>query len=128
MSGRKAKNYNYCTANPTVYGKLKEYAKHNKTYPTQAESALWEYLCNGKLGVNFRRQHIIGEFIADFVCLKSKLIIEIDGGYHQLPQQQTSDEERTLWLNNRGFTVLRFSNNEVICNPEDVINKIKEYL
>ncbi|MFA4182742.1 endonuclease domain-containing protein [Xylanibacter rodentium] len=128
MDNKPTKTFHYCTANPIVYGILKEYARHNRKYPTVAESTLWEYLCSGKLGANFRRQHIIGEFIADFVCLKSRLIIELDGGYHQLPQQKTSDEERTRWLNKQGFTVLRFSNEEAICNTGYVINKIKEYL
>lgn len=128
MSHKENEKYHYCTANPMVYKILKEYAKHNRKYPTQAEAVLWEYLCNGKLGSNFRRQHIIGEFIADFVCLKSKLIIELDGGYHQTSQQQINDEERTLWLSKQGFTVLRFRNEEAICHTNNVINKIKEYV
>ena len=78
------------------------------------------------MGVNFRRQHIIGDYIADFVCLPQKLIIELDGGYHQLPSQQLSDEERTVWLNNKGFKVLRFSNEEVIGNIEGTLEAIKE--
>ena len=126
--GKTMEKYHYCTANPMIYERLKEYAIHNRKYPTQAEAVIWEYLCNGKMGTNFRRQHIIGEFIADFACLKSKLVIELDGGYHQLPQQKISDEERTRWLNGQGFTVLRFSNEEAICNTEYVINKIKEYV
>lgn len=121
-------DYHYCTANPMTYKLLKEYARHNRKYPTQAEAVIWEYLSNGKLGQNFRRQHIIGEFIADFVCLKSKVIIELDGRYHQLPQQQTSDEERTRWLEENGFTVLRFNNEEAIVNTPSVINRIKEYV
>ena len=76
----------------------------------------------------FRRQHIIGNFIADFVCLPKKLIIEIDGGYHQLPDQQISDAERSSWLEQQGFKVIRFKNEEIIGNIDPILMKIKEYL
>ena len=86
------------------------------------------HLRAGELGQPFKRQHIIGEFIADFVCLPAKLIIEVDGKYHQLPEQQASDEERQEWLEAKGFTVLRFTNEEVICNTDNVIETIEQYL
>ena len=76
----------------------------------------------------FRRQHIIGNFIADFACLPKKLVIEIDGGYHQLPEQQVSDEERTKWLEEQGFKVIRFTNEEIIGDIETVLTKIKDNL
>jgi very-short-patch-repair endonuclease len=79
-------------------------------------------------GGHFRRQHIIGQYIADFACLSHKLIIELDGVYHQLPNQQISDEERTEWLESKGFYVLRFTNEEVIGDTEKVLNKIKNYI
>ena len=56
------------------------------------------------------------------------LVIEIDGGYHQLPEQQTSDEERTKWLNEQGLKVIRFTNEEILTNTEQVINTIKQEL
>ena len=116
----------YQTADGASYGKLKEFAAANRKNPTPAESALWECLKVNALGVKFRRQHVVGLFIADFICLPIKLIIETDGGYHQLHDQQISDEERTSWLENRGFTVLRFTNEEVMGNTSNVINRIKE--
>lgn len=118
----------YQSAECTVYGKLKEYAEKNRKHPTQAESVLWELLRGKSLGCSFRRQHIIGQFIADFVCLDRNLVIEIDGGYHQLPEQQTSDEERTKWLNEQGLKVIRFTNEEILTNTEQVINTIKQEL
>ncbi len=93
-----------------------------------AERILWQYIRGKSLGCSFRRQHIIDIFIADFICIDEKLIIELDGGYHSLPQQQISDEERTKRLNNLGYKVVRFTNDEVIGNIEGVINIIKQNL
>ena len=95
---------------------------------TPAESALWEILRGKNLGFRFRRQHPIGDYIPDFVCLQKRLVIEVDGGYHFINDQQVSDEERTYYLNLKGFDVLRFTNEEVIGNTECVINKIKEVM
>lgn len=118
----------YDTANPLLYGLLKGYVKHNRENPTEAEQVLWKHLQKSQLGQPFRRQHIIGDFIVDFVCLPARLIIEVDGGYHQLPDQQISDEERANWLRSRGYSVLRFKNEEVLFDIERVINVIKRGL
>ena len=72
--------------------------------------------------------NIIGEFIADFACLPKRLIIEIDGGYHQLPTQQISDAKRTTWLEKKGFKVVRFTNEEILFDTENTIKKIQEYI
>ena len=120
--------YAYLLADPFLYSKLKEFAKENRRRPTDAESALWIFLKNNGLGKAFKRQFIIGQYIADFACLEAKLIVEIDGGYHQLPQQQTSDEERQQWLETQGFTVIRFTNEEVIGDIENVLETIEQYL
>ena len=119
-------SYYYHQADPTLYSKLKDFAKKNRSNPTEAERILWHYLKDKQLG-HFRRQYIIGDYIAVFVCLRTNLIIELDGGYHQLPEQQMSDEARTQWLESRGFRVVRFSNDELIVASEKVIQKIKEY-
>ncbi|MBR5634051.1 MAG: endonuclease domain-containing protein, partial [Prevotella sp.] len=92
------------------------------------EILLWNYLKNNGLGVLFKRQHIIGDYITDFVCMDSKLIVELDGGYHQLPQQQTNDAERTKWLENKGYKIIRFTNEELFENIDGVLEKIKEKL
>ena len=69
---------------------------------------LWEKLKGKQLeNYKFRRQHIIGNYIADFVCLKKNLIIEIDGSIHQHPENKENDEYRTQQLNTKGFTVIR---------------------
>lgn len=121
-------NYSYCTADGSLYGRLKEFAKSNRKNPTDAERALWNMIKCCRLGQDFKRQQVIGCFIADFVCLTSNLIVELDGSYHNLPEQQVSDEERTRWLENQGFKVIRFANEEVIGNTDNVLQKIKENL
>ena len=120
--------YGYQTADPCLYGILKEFAQKNRNNPTEAESILWECLSDSNLGQPFKRQHIIGEFIADFICIPAMLIIEIDGGYHQLPEQQVSDEQRQEWLEAQGYTVIRFTNEEVIGDIDNVLETIEQYL
>ncbi|MBR1687959.1 MAG: endonuclease domain-containing protein [Prevotella sp.] len=120
--------YDYQTADPILYGILKGYAKENRQHPTEAESVLWQCLKGRGLGVSFKRQHVIGEYIADFVCIASRLIIELDGGYHQLSEQQTSDEARQQWLESQGFAVIRFTNEEVMGDIEHVIETIEQHL
>ena len=118
----------YMTADTINYHLLKDFARENRYHPTEAESILWNYLKGYSLHYPFRRQYIIGNFIADFACLPKKLVIELDGGYHQLPEQQVSDEERAQWLEEQGFRVIRFKNEEVIGNIEGVLLTIKKYL
>ncbi len=115
-------------ADPMLYGKLKEFALSHRKEGTDTEKTLWNKLRSKQRGHKFRRQHIIGQFIADFVCLKKGLIIEIDGGYHQLPEIVLSDQERTEALNKLGFEVLRFSNVEVLNRIEDVLKTIADKL
>ena len=74
--------------------------------------------------MRFRRQHIIGDYIVDFICLKQKLIIEIDGGYHQETTQQTEDKTRQNWLESMGYKVLRFTNEDIFHDIESVITTI----
>ena len=108
--------------------RLIEEAKRMRKEPTDAEAALWELLRDKKLGDKFRRQHLIDDFIVDFVCLSKNLVIEVDGGYHNDPTQKEYDEQRTLYLNEKGFKVIRFTNEEVLGNIEAVLTKIKDIL
>jgi 2-C-methyl-D-erythritol 2,4-cyclodiphosphate synthase len=96
--------------------------------PTEAEAVLWNYLSGDKLGVHFRRQHPIYGYIPDFVCINQKLVIEIDGGYHLEGEQPEKDAERTSYLNQAGYVVLRFTNDEVIGNIDDVLEEIADAL
>jgi very-short-patch-repair endonuclease len=112
------------TADPYFYSVLKDKRKQMRDNMTNAESVLWEYIKSKKLGVKFRRQHIIGNFIPDFVCLTCKLIIEVDGEIHNF--QKEYDNGRTFLLKEEGFRIIRFKNEEVLQNIELVVEKIKE--
>ena len=118
--------YIYETADDMEYELLKNNAIHNRQYATEAERLLWHYLKEKKIGYKFRRQHIVGEYITDFINLKHKLIIEVDGKYHQEVEQVKKDAQRTQYLEQKGYTVIRFANEEVFNHMEDVIKKIKE--
>lgn len=118
-------SYSYETADAFNYDLLKNFAKENRKNMTKAEEYLWRFLKRNQLGVPFRKQHIIGMFIADFFCLPSKLIIEIDGLYHSIPEQHVCDEERTKWLEEKGYRVIRFTNNEVLYEIDKVLTTIK---
>lgn len=119
----------YKTANPILYGILKENAKNRKQHPTQAEEVLWECLRGKKLGeYKFRREHIIDDIIVDFVCLSQNLVIEVDGGYHNEPEVKELDKLKKDILNNLGYQVIRFTNEEVLNKTDRVLRLIKHAL
>ena len=118
----------YKTAYPDRYEILRAFARENRKNATLAEDFLWEHLRDNALGVKFLRQHIIGDYIADFLSRKGNLIIEVDGGYHAERQQQEDDTIRGRWLESMGFHVLRFSNEEVLYDTDSVIQQIKDIL
>ncbi len=102
-------------------------ARHMRSNPTQAESILWEKLRAKRLdGYKFRRQHIIPPFIVDFYCPAKKLIIEVDGTAHE--HKQVYDQEREQYLLNLGYTILRFPNEHINDNLNQVSKMIKEHL
>ena len=105
---------------------IKEVRDTLKNNPTESEKIIWELLRNKKTGHKIRRQHIIDNYIADFVCILKRVVIEIDGKIHL--KQHEQDELRTRHLNDLGFEVIRFTNEEVHSNPEMVAEKIKQYL
>ena len=115
------------TADPTMYGVLKERAEAMRKNPTEAEKVLWEALRAKGLGVKFRQQHIIEDFIVDFYCNEYKVTVEVDGGYHNEEGQMKSDAERTARLNELGYTELRFTNEEVLHDLDSVLKKIKTF-
>jgi very-short-patch-repair endonuclease len=115
-------------ASPDRYEVLKGFAKENRKHQTQAESFLWEHLRHKHLGVEFRRQHIISDYIVDFVCLDKSLIIEVDGAYHAEREQEEDDLVRTLHLEQIGFKVLRVKNEDVQYNVEKVLESINNEL
>ena len=117
-------NRHWNTANPLYYDLLKRYAYKNRYNQTEAEQNLWYHLSGNHLGLHFRRQHIIGCYIADFICVNRNLIIEIDGGYHSQEEQKIKDYLRTEDIEKMGFEVMRFSNDEIFRNLPEVLDKI----
>jgi very-short-patch-repair endonuclease len=107
---------------------LKDYARTNRKNSTEAENHLWQELRSNKLGASFRRQHAITQFIVDFVCLAAWLIIEVDGAVHADPSEAKYDGGRTHELQECGFLVIRFTNNEVLYNTPKVLKIITEHL
>ena len=128
MAAKKSYNGQMTYASPDRYGLLKEYARENRNNMTLGEKALWSSLRHKFLGHRFYRQYIIADYIVDFLCHEGGVIIEVDGGYHSEPRQAEDDELRTQRLEQLGFHVLRFSNEEILENIEDVENKILEFI
>lgn len=117
----------YKSAASDRYGLLKAFARENRKNATLAESVLWEHLRNGALGEEFMRQHVIGDYIVDFVSRHGGLVIEVDGGYHSEPRQQDDDKLREEQLEQIGYHVIRFTNEEVLYDTENVIEQIEQY-
>ena len=104
--------------------KLVPLARKLRKESTEAERLLWKHLRNRQLnGWKFRRQFPLGPYVADFICLEQKLIIEVDGGHHAT--QLKADTNRTEFFEGKEFTVLRFWNNEVLQNISGVVEAIK---
>lgn len=112
-------------AKPHVF----ENAKQNRRNNTPAEAVLWEAIRLKKLDrFRFRNQHAIGAYVVDFYCHESKLAVEVDGQYHTDPSQMAYDEERTKVIVSSGVSIIRFTNQEVLNNLEEVLTKIKAAL
>lgn len=96
---------------------------------TPAELALWQLLRGRQwAGLKFRRQAPVGVFIADFLCEKLRLVVELDGGVHDQPEQAERDRSRELYLQEVGYSVLRFRNEDVLEKPEQVLRQLQAWL
>jgi 5-methyltetrahydrofolate--homocysteine methyltransferase len=115
------------TAKASFYHISKTYQRQLRQNLTPAERVFWQLVRNKQLGgFKFRRQHIIDVFIVDFVCLKANLVIEVDGEIHDF--QKEYDEARTKYLNEMNFSIIRFTNKEVLENLNLVKQKIIAHL
>jgi len=102
-------------------------AKLLRSVPTDAERKLWSILRRKQIGGHrFRRQHPLGRYIVDFVCLDRRFVVEVDGGQHAAARAE--DAKRTAWLESRGYRVIRFWNNEVLENLEGIVRVIEAAL
>ena len=93
---------------------------------TDSERRLWSRLRMEQLGVKFRRQHPVGNYVADFACLDPKLIVELDGSQHA--EQADYDKRRDGFFRAKGFAVLRFATNDPLVNVQGVLTVILEQL
>ena len=96
---------------------------------TKEERILWQLLRNRQFfGLKFRRQFPIGKYIVDFVCESIKVVIELDGGQHNEPENILLDEERTKFIENQGYKVIRFWNSDINKNISGVYDKLLEII
>ena len=114
----------YKTASPDRYKLLKVFARENRKNPTIAEKILWEQIRAGQLDAKVLRQHVVGDYIVDFLLPDISLGIEVDGAYHAERQQMEDDEQREEALNSMGYRVVRFTNEEVMYDIENVLETI----
>jgi len=108
--------------NPTIQKRKRQYLRNNAT---KAERMLWQRLKAGQIGYKFRRQHGIKQYIVDFYCPELRLMIEIDGSAHNFSQQQKHDFLRERKLEKLNFKVVRYNNNDIIENLDNVIINLK---
>ncbi len=114
-------------ASPDRYRLLKEFAKENRNHQTPAENKFWRILKEYKFPLSFKRQFVIGDYIADFANIDESIVIEIDGAYHSEPIQIEDDVARTAWLNKMGWHVIRFTNDEIIYDIKRVLNTLLSF-
>lgn len=102
-----------------------ELARNLRKTQTESEAFLWELLRNKQINdLKFRRQHPIGNYIADFYCAEKNLVIELDGSIHNKKEKKESDKERDAIMKNHNINVIRFTNNDVFQKTEEVIQTI----
>lgn len=112
-------------ASPQIFSN----AKKLREKPTEAEEVMWLELRNNQLdGYKFRRQHPLSFYVADFYCHQLKLVIEVDGDYHQTIEQQKLDRERTENIEFQGLHVIRFTNDEVLGDIHLVLKTVREFI
>jgi very-short-patch-repair endonuclease len=102
-------------------------AKQLRQAMTRAETLLWRYVKADRIdGLGFRRQVPIQNYIADFICMSAKIVVELDGESHDFEERQTADQNRDAFFVSEGFQVLRFTNEQVMANLEGVVETIRQ--
>ncbi|CAN7162984.1 endonuclease domain-containing protein [Caulobacter sp. LjRoot300] len=100
-------------------------ARRMRREPTLAEKLFWKALRKVEIpGSHFRRQSSLGPYVVDFVCHHHRVIIEVDGGIHDLPHVASRDAERQSWLESRGYTVIRIPNELAIYDPHTAVQRV----
>ncbi|MCR5394350.1 MAG: endonuclease domain-containing protein [Bacteroidales bacterium] len=116
---------NWRTASSDRYELLRAFARENRENMTDAEKVFWYCVKGQSLGHKFVRQHIIGDYIVDFLCRDAQLIVEIDGGYHSERTQEMDDSLRQQWLESLGYRVLRFTNAQVLFDIDNTLATVE---
>ena len=116
------------TAAKPYYPFLKDRAREMRKQPTEAEDVLWQRLRNNQIGYKFRRQHPFGEYIVDFICFETPVVIEVDGGYHHEKEQIALDAQRDKYFRDNGFATIRITNAEILCDTDATVQHITRYL
>ncbi len=106
-----------------IHPTILAHAREMRHPQTPADAALWRALRNRQHSYKFRRQHSVDRFIIDFYCAEAKLLIEVDGASHLEPEQMEYDKLRTEYLEELGYTVIRFANDDVKFNVDGVIGE-----
>jgi imidazole glycerol-phosphate synthase subunit HisF len=114
----------YLGASAALFGA----AKQLRQSETAAEKFLWSRLSRNQLGVNFRRQHPIYTYVADFYCHSHRLIVEVDGPIHDTEENRFYDFQRTAGFDEFNIELIRFTNEEVMNDIEDVLRRILKCL
>ena len=110
-------------ASPIIFKRAKELRKSS----TEAEKVLWKFLRNRNFhNMKFRRQHPISSYIVDFYCHEKNLVIEVDGGIHNLTEEKENDQVRENDLKELGLKILRFKNEDILKNIDQVIKRIEK--
>jgi len=105
--------------------KLKQFARENRNNATKGEAVLWKYVLRAKkTGFQFNRQFVIDDFIVDFICRKLDFIIEVDGSSHYGMTKEREDYDRQIYLEKKGFTILRITEGEILKRLDDVVEKV----
>jgi very-short-patch-repair endonuclease len=105
---------------------IRSHAREMRKEPTRSEDRIWSWLRNRRFGnYKFRRQHPLGDYILDFYCAELKICIELDGAVHEIDAVAERDKERTRYLERQGIEVLRLENEELIRDPDTVIDCVQ---
>lgn len=120
--------WKYHTSSPDRYCLLKDFARQNRRNQTLAEKVLWDQLRGNALNTKVLRQYIVGDYIVDFLIPYYQVVIEVDGAYHAERDQYEDDLVRSEALYRMGFYVLRFTNEQVLFDTEETVNRIREII
>jgi len=120
----------YTDETKQLFNPLKHKNRRSRLRSTQTlpEAIFWQKVRGRQLGVKFRRQHGISEYIVDFYCAERRLIIEIDGDSHFTPDKQEYDARRDNFLKQNKFTVLRFTNRQIMEEINEVIEAVNQFV